>query len=368
MQQLEIQQFPLWERLKHRRTPLSFDLEITARCNCHCRHCYINLPANDPEARAKELTTAEIIDIGGQAVELGAIWCLLTGGEPLLRDDFAEIFLGLKRLGLLITVFTNATIIRPEHIALFKQYPPRDIEITVYGSHSESYEGVTRKPGTFAAFRRGLDGLVTAGLKVRLKTMAIRSNIKDMEAIAAFSRTHTKDYYRFDPQLHLRYDGDALRNEEIRQERLTPDEIVALEQADAQRLGMMQENQETLINDNFTHTNSDHLFHCGTGNGSFTVGYDGKFRLCSSLCAPGTTIDLRNVRLREVWETWVPKVRDLRSHHPEYLSSCRQCPIVNLCLHCPAHAHLETGAMDGATPYFCAVAHARAANLETNAV
>ena len=367
MQRLEIQQFPLWDRLKIRRSPLSFDLEVTARCNCHCRHCYINLPANDPEARAKELTTAEILDIGGQAAELGAIWCLVTGGEPLLRDDFADIYLGLKRLGLLVSVFTNATIIRPEHIALFKQYPPRDIEITVYGSNSASYEGVTRKPGTFAAFQRGLEGLVAAGLKVRLKAMAIRSNIDDMEAIATFSRAHTKDYYRYDPQLHLRYDGDASRNEEIQQERLTPDEIVELEQADTQRLGMLHESQDSLINEAFTHMNCNHLFHCGAGNAGFTVGYDGTFRLCSSLCAPGTTINLRQVRLREVWETWVPWVRDLRSHNPEYLSTCRQCPIVNLCLHCPAHAHLETGAMDGATPYFCAVAHARAASLENTA-
>ncbi len=44
-------------------------------------------------------------------------------------------------------------------------------------------------------------------------------------------------------------------------------------------------------------------------------------------------------------------------------NDCRRCTIVSLCLHCPAHAHLETGAMDGATPYLCAVAHARAAAI-----
>ena len=49
---LEIQRFALGDKLKARRTPLSFDLEITARCNLNCRHCYINLPANDANARA----------------------------------------------------------------------------------------------------------------------------------------------------------------------------------------------------------------------------------------------------------------------------------------------------------------------------
>jgi hypothetical protein len=86
---VEIQQFSLWDKLKDKRVPLSFDLEVTARCNNDCRHCYINLPAGDPEARRKELSLAEIHRIAGEAVGLGAFWCLLTGGEPLLREDFA---------------------------------------------------------------------------------------------------------------------------------------------------------------------------------------------------------------------------------------------------------------------------------------
>jgi radical SAM protein with 4Fe4S-binding SPASM domain len=365
--EMEIQQFALWDKLKAKRVPLSFDLEITARCNNDCRHCYINLPANDANARARELTRDEILGIADQAVQLGAMWCLVTGGEPLLREDFADIYLGLKRKGLFVSVFTNATTIRPEHIALFKKYPPRDIEVTIYGSTRESYERVTRKPGTFAAFTRGLDALFEAGIQVRLKAMALRSNLDDMESIAAFGRARTKDFYRFDPQLHLRFDGDPVRNEAIKQERLTPAEIVMLERADEKRFGAMEAKKDSLINDGFTHLGCDHLFHCGAGNGSFNVGYDGTFRLCSSLWAPGTTVNLRETSLREAWATLVPRVRDLRSHEPEFLATCRQCAIVNLCLHCAAHAHLETGAMDGATPYLCAVAHARAEAIQNTA-
>ena len=350
--------------MQSKRALFSFDLELTARCNNNCRHCYINLPANDRAAQKQELSLAEISHIANQAVDLGAMWCLLTGGEPLLRNDFADVYMLLKRKGLLISVFTNATVIRPEHIALFKKYPPRDIEVTVYGASRESYERVSRQPGSYAAFVRGLDALLNAGVRVRLKAMALRSNLEDMEAIAAFGRARTKDFYRFDPQLHLRFDGDAKRNVEIQEERLTPEEIVALERADEARFGALQESCDTLINEGFTHIGCDHLFHCGAGNGSFNVGYDGTFRLCSSLWAPGTTVNLRHTSLREAWENLVPRVRDLRSHDPEYLQTCRQCAIVNLCLHCAAHAHLETGAMDGATPYFCRVAHARAEAIQ----
>lgn len=361
---MEIQQFPLWDKLKAKRTPLSFDLELTARCNNDCRHCYINLPAGDAAAKAAELTTTEILSIARQAVDMGAMWCLLTGGEPLLRGDFAQIYMGLKRLGLLVSVFTNATFIDEKHIALFKKYPPRDIEVTVYGVTRETYEAVTRRPASFEKFMRGLNLLIESGVRIRLKAMAIQSNLREQEAIAEFCRGRTKDYYRFDPQLHLRFDGDPDRNGEIRTERLMPEQIVALERADGKRLQALRGGFDILINEEQAHYGCDHLFHCGAGIDSFNVGYDGRFRLCSSLWAKGTTYDLRAGTLTEAWNQFVPSVRDQRSCRKEFLESCRKCALVNLCLWCPAHAHLETGMIDGATPYFCDVAHARAALLQ----
>lgn len=378
---IEIQDFGLWERMRDRRAVFSFDLEITARCNNDCRHCYINLPANDQAAKAKEMSVDEIARIADEAVELGALWCLVTGGEPLLRPDFSEIYMRLKRQGLLVSVFTNACLVADEHVALFEQYPPRDVEVTVYGATPETYEAVTRRPGSFAAFTRGLDGLLDAGVRVRLKAMALRANIHEMDHIARFCRERTKDYYRFDPVLHLRFDGDPLRNEEIKAERLSPEEIVALEQTDPERFESLQKSCDKLIQyereavsydecqvcaeragceryDAFTR-----LFGCGTGNGSFDVGYDGTFRLCSSLWHPDCVYDLRRGSLREAWNNLVPRVRAMRTANEALLKSCKSCALVNLCLWCPAHAHLESGVLDGPTPYFCAVAHARAEML-----
>jgi radical SAM protein with 4Fe4S-binding SPASM domain len=360
----EIQKFTLWKTMEEKRAVFSFDLEITARCNMACRHCYINLPANDHQARAKELTLNKISGIADQAVELGAMWCLITGGEPLLREDFSDIYMNLKRKGLLVSVFTNCTLIRDEHIALFKKYPPRDIEVTVYGVTAETFERVTRRPGSFNAFMNGLDRLYESGVRVRLKSMALRSNVHELDKISRFCRDRTKDYFRFDPLLHLRFDGDPARNEEIRSERLSPEKIVAIERADEDRFHSLEKNCSELINEEYKHTDCDHLFHCGAGNGSFNVSYDGQFRLCSSLWAPGTLYDLRKGTLREAWEHHVPKVRDMRSKRWEFLETCRKCELINLCLWCPAHAHLETGEMDKPVEYFCEVAHARAKALQ----
>jgi MoaA/NifB/PqqE/SkfB family radical SAM enzyme len=378
---IEIQQFALWDKLKARGAPLSFDLELTARCNNHCRHCYIDLPAGDAAAKAAEMTPAEILALAGEAVSMGAVWCLLSGGEPLLREDFAEVYLGLKRLGLLLSVFTNACLVTPAHVELLRCYPPRDIEVSVYGATRETYERVSRRPGSYDAFVRGLDLLLTSGVPVRLKAMALRSTAHELEQISAFCRARTKDYYRFDPLLHLRFDGDEARNAEIVAERLSPEEVVAVERADAQRFGALQKgcNDGTLISeDGEPHRHPDgsvcdHLFHCGAGNGSFSVGFDGTFRLCNSLWHPATVVNVRPgapgaVSLREAWTEVIPRVRGLRGSDPEFLAKCRTCGIVNLCLWCPAHAALETGSgeqgrMDAWVEYFCEVAHARAAAL-----
>jgi len=296
---------------------------------------------------------------------MGALWCLLTGGEPLLREDFADVYLALKRRGLLVSVFTNATLVMPRHVELFTKHPPRDVEVTVYGATQEAYERVTRRPGSFDAFRRGLELLLAGGVKVRLKAMAMRANVHELPEIARFCRERTKDYFRFDPLLHLRFDGNPERNQEIRAERLSPTEIVDIERADDERFQALQKDCERLIDSGCQDAICDHLIHCGAGNGSFAVGYDGKFRLCSSLCHPDTITDLRRTTLREAWAQLVPRVRDMRSQRREFLDNCRRCPLVNLCHWCPAHAHLETGELDACPEYFCRVAHERARAIGT---
>jgi radical SAM protein with 4Fe4S-binding SPASM domain len=361
--ELALSKYKLWDKYKAGgRMLTSFNLEITARCNNNCRHCFINLPADDKEAAKKELSLDEIKCIIDQAADLGALWCLLTGGEPLLRKDFFDIYLYLKKKGFLVSVFTNATLINKEHADFFKQYPPRDIEITVYGAAKKTYELISRKPGSFAAFIKGVNLLLEAAIKVRFKAMALRSNIQELADIAVFCRDRTKDYFRFDPFLHLRFDGNCLRNEEIKSERLMPLEIAMIEKNDPERFEALKKNCDKLINNTFSQIDCNHLFHCGVGNGSFAVSFDGFLRPCPSLWHPDCIYDIRKngFDIRRAWDKCILKVRGMRSNKKEYLTKCRRCPIINLCLWCPAHAYLESGELDKPDEYFCEVAHARA--------
>ncbi len=361
---ISFSKFPLWNQFKQKRQLVSFAIEITARCNYNCRHCYINLPANDKRVKKMELSVTDISRMADQAVAEGALWCLITGGEPLLREDFFDIYLRLRKKGLLLSVFTNASLIKKKHINFFKKYPPRDIEITVYGATEKTYERITRIQGSYKAFIDGLNLLHRSGIKIRLKTMAMRSNIHELEDILKFCRRYTKDTCRFDPFLHLRYDRNDARNKEIKAERLSAREITAVEQKDSKRFNVLKDNCEIFIKPGFYDTTCDYLFRCGTGRTSFSVSYDGMLRPCSSLWHPDTVYDLKKHGLKDVFYNFIPKVRDMRSRNREFLEKCGRCPIVNLCMWCPAHAYLETGKLDRPVEYFCEVAHARAEQIQ----
>lgn len=351
--------FKLWNKLKGNRKLLSIEFELTARCNNNCRHCYINLAPGDHDTRKNELSLGEIENIADQGVSLGALWCLLTGGEPLLRKDFFDIYQSLKKKGLLVSLFTNATLITQKHIDLLKEFPARNIEVSVYGVTETTYEKITRVKGSFSKFMQGMELIRKSGLKVRLKAMVLRSNLHEIDEIGRFCRKHTKDYYRFDPLLHFRYDGNPEKNSDIAGERLSPEEIVMVEKADPSRFASLLKNCDRLIYDPERHDGCNHLFLCRPGLSSCVIGPEGTYRLCSSLNHPDTVYDLRKGTLKDAFFNLPPKVHAMDSSNPEFIEKCRTCHISNLCMWCPAHAYLETQSMDTPVDYFCRVAQAR---------
>jgi MoaA/NifB/PqqE/SkfB family radical SAM enzyme len=80
----------------------------------------------------------------------------ITGGEPLLRKDFAEKYTRAKEICLLVTVFPNGTLIDHEMIALCEEPPPRIAEISLYSGKDENYGGIK---GVKGSFQRRMDGI-----------------------------------------------------------------------------------------------------------------------------------------------------------------------------------------------------------------
>src|SRR4051812_31117124 len=101
----------LYTRSIAERIPILGGLELTFRCNLACIHCYVNLPPADRAEARRERTTDEWFAIIDQVAEAGCLWLTLTGGEPLLRPDFCDIYRHAHKRGLLLSVYTNATLI-----------------------------------------------------------------------------------------------------------------------------------------------------------------------------------------------------------------------------------------------------------------
>jgi len=84
----------LYQRAAQLNVPVSGGLELTQRCHLKCIHCYID---DQPVCCANELSTTEIFTFFDQMAECGCLWLLITGGEPLLRRDFTDVYRPRKR-------------------------------------------------------------------------------------------------------------------------------------------------------------------------------------------------------------------------------------------------------------------------------
>ncbi len=102
------------------RVPLEGSLDLTYRCNNICRHCWLWLSPNASEEK-DELTFDEIRHIADQARAMGTRnWCI-SGGEPMIREDFPDIFDYLTRGDAEYSLNTNGTLITPAVARLLKR-------------------------------------------------------------------------------------------------------------------------------------------------------------------------------------------------------------------------------------------------------
>lgn len=168
--------------------PVSGTFELTPRCNLSCKMCYIHAPARDEQAMQRELSARQWLRLGRQAVDAGMIYLLLTGGEPLLRPDFPEIYEGLAEMGVVLTVNTNATVLTPRLLALFQRHPPEKVNVTLYGMSRETYGSLCGSAGGFDLALKNIRTLKQAGIHVNLNTTFTRENLGDMERIIAFAK------------------------------------------------------------------------------------------------------------------------------------------------------------------------------------
>ena len=336
------------------------DMEITERCNNNCIHCCINLPVNDLQAKKKELSTQEIKNILKEAVSLGCMTVRFTGGEPLLREDFEELYVFARKQGLKVLVFTNATLIDEHMVDLFTAIPPLEkIEITVYGMKKNSYESVTRISGSFEAAWKGIKLLLERKIPFVVKGALLPDN---KEEIAEFEKwAATIPWMDRPPSYSMFFDLRCRRdnidkNRHIKNLRFSAkDGLKILTRRKDKYIKKMKE-----FCSKFMHPPGDKLFSCGAGCGGGCVDAYGYFQPCMMVRHPDCICDLKTVSLKNALTDFFPKIREMKSENLDYLGRCAKCFLKGLCEQCPAKSWMEHGTLDTSVEYLCEIAHIQA--------
>ncbi|MBQ7049235.1 MAG: radical SAM protein, partial [Firmicutes bacterium] len=170
--------------------PLSGTFELTSRCNLDCKMCYIHKRANDKAVINKEMSAEKWLVIAKEAQQAGMLHLLLTGGEPFIRPDFKEIYAGCRKLGLLVSINSNATLIDQDMLEFLISMPPARINITLYGASAETYGTLCGDP---TAYQRVVDTILAlkkAGILVKLNFSTTQYNKHDLNVVHDFAQEH----------------------------------------------------------------------------------------------------------------------------------------------------------------------------------
>lgn len=324
--------------------PLDGTIALTSHCNLNCVHCYIR----DNSAK-HELTAKELFRIIDEITDAGCVYLLLTGGEPLLRPDFKEIYEYARKKGLIVSLFTNGTLIDADTALLLKKFMPFSVEITLYGASPETYESFTGTKGTYDACINGIKLLADQGIPLTLKTMVTKINKNELPKMKAFAESLGLDF-RYGLAIFPHVNG-SISPYDIR---ITPDETIALEFTDKDR-----SREWSALYDKFNApASSELLFNCGAGKNCFSITAQGRLRICDIVPEPDYC--LKKNRFIDGYRMFGP-VLAKKLKGPE---NCAGCEHITFCDSCPGISLLE-GNKDGECPvdYHCEIARKRVEHL-----
>jgi radical SAM protein with 4Fe4S-binding SPASM domain len=326
------------------RQPVNGTFELTYRCNLSCCMCHVRQPAGNLKILQKELSPSEWIEITSQAVESGMIFLLLTGGEIFLRSDFFKIYLPLTRMGLIITLFTNGTLITENIAQNLAQAPPNSTEITIYGATTATYEAVTGIPGSYKRCCSGIEALLRNRIPCVLKTTVSRQNVHELDAMHRMADNWGVPFY-YGSLVSKRND---IKSQKIEDCRLSPKDCIALETTNSKsdyksRTGTPHESSFRNVS----------IFKCLVGRASFMVNPVGEMNACLDLQL--IKAQPLQIGFRAAWE----EVQRFIDVAPPLSITCLACSVRKFCPWCPAWSYMETGTLSAPVPYLCEIAHER---------
>lgn len=335
------------------KTPINGSIELLPLCNMNCDMCYVRLSKEEMESQGRLRTTDEWLEIAGQMQKSGVLFLLLTGGEPLLYPDFKHLFTELKKMGMILTINTNGTLIDEEWAKFFAQVQPRRINITLYGADNNAYENLCHYPGGFDKVIHGIHLLKKYNIDVKIGGSLTKANKDDVEKLVEIGK-------ELDVPVRIdTYMMPAVRERNKpydMQSRLDP------ETAAQARIQALKSEMGNDLFDQYVHetlhrieifippspefADQTNRITCHAGNCSFTINWQGEMRPCVVMSEPA--ISVFDVGFEKAWHYITEETSKIRLS-----SKCSSCALKCLCRTCAACALLETGRYEDVPDYMC---------------
>ncbi|MFC1889358.1 radical SAM protein [Thermodesulfobacteriota bacterium] len=306
--------------------PIRSIIELTYRCNFHCIHCYA-IQKHD----RKDLNTSDFKDIIDQLENMGSLTMTLSGGEPLMRNDFFEIAQYARDKRFAIRIFSNGSLIDREKALFIKELKPLSIDISLYGASEETYGTITGGRDHFRQTIEGIDRLIEKGIEPFLKFPLMRENYGDYGSMKRIAGERGLKFV-YDLNMSPKDDGS-----------MEPVEHII---SDEQQLECIRQEKSEI---SCVHRDPDDSI-CNAARNNIAISPYGDVFPCIQLrMAAG---NCREQLLREIWyeSEEINKVRGIRFKD---FKECISCAVSPYCFICPGISHIERGSMTAPYTYAC---------------
>ena len=154
--------------------------EVTRNCNLSCVHCRASAEMGPYH---NELPLEKCIQVIDDITSFSAPVIILTGGEPLLREDIFEIAEYGNRRGLRMVMAINGTLLTPEKAEQIRKAGIRRVSISIDGATSTSHDDFRQVEGAFSRAMKGLEYLKKAGIEFQINTTITKRNLHELPEI-----------------------------------------------------------------------------------------------------------------------------------------------------------------------------------------
>ena len=348
MKEIQYEKFSLMTHNRNWRTsnPNVCQFELTFKCGLRCKHCYTDC-YNKPGCIKDELDTKQIKAILDKIYDAGVLWVCFTGGDPLTRNDFLEIYAYAKNKGFIVTIFTNAYSMTARIADYLRKSPPFVIEITVNAVDKGQYERITRVKGSFDKAMKGIGLIIRRKLPLKIKTQVTKDNVRELPAIKKFVEARGLNFFP-SPYLHARLD----KNVTPCSLRINPGEVISYEK-NLLNAGEKSPDDDCQQAESSSRQKPDaRFFSCAIdgGDGLYLDPY-GNVIPCGCIREP--RINLCRMGLKEARRDILSWVRS-RAFTTD--SPCKACRMKAGCIRCPGKALVEKGDMEAKIEWFCELA------------